>query len=123
MITPQVSLFRTSPDFSRIFAMALVALLAFLSGRWSVDKVAQGKPAPQAVIVASLDHIEESIVSLASARCLNITTPSVNWTVYETPNLGVHKVPKPPAPKKQVSVASKEPDPPAELEADKVAAP
>jgi hypothetical protein len=43
-------------------------------------------------LAPQLRAVEEKCAQLAETRCMNVTTPVLNVTVYDTPNIGRAKV-------------------------------
>jgi hypothetical protein len=74
-------------------------LLMFLAGAFVVSMFWVGyehrpRPPPAIADFKQLDEVVARIKALESGRCMSVTTPRIDITVYPTPNVGVHKVPK-----------------------------
>lgn len=63
---------------------------------WAVGRVVGREPPPppmaESVLVERLMALEARAEAEAKRRCLAVTTDKLEFTVYQTPNLGVHKV-------------------------------
>lgn len=52
-------------------------------------------PVPDLSIITRLDRIEAAATQASITRCMNVTTPALTVSVYNTENLGVKPTPKP----------------------------
>lgn len=76
-------------------ACTFLAMMAAVVGVAIGRATAGGPPPPpmaEAALVERLMALEARAEAEAKRRCLAVTTDKLEFTVYQTPNLGVHKV-------------------------------
>lgn len=81
-----------------VWAYILVFLAGMVCGAYVQDRMTRVRAEKTIMNIdftTQLDRINEGIVQLASSRCMSVNTPVLNVNVYDTPNLGVKKVPPP----------------------------
>lgn len=74
-----------------IFFAMMAAVLAFAVGR-NTALPTPPPPMAESVLIERLMALEARAEAEAKRRCLAVTTDKLEFTVYQTPNLGVHKV-------------------------------
>ena len=74
-----------------IFFAMMAAVRAFAVGR-NTALPTPPPPMAESVLIERLMALEARAEAEAKRRCLAVTTDKLEFTVYQTPNLGVHKV-------------------------------
>lgn len=74
-----------------IFFAMMALILGYSVGRvWGRET--HPPPMAESVLIERLMALEARAEAEAKRRCLAVTTDKLEFTVYQTPNLGVHKV-------------------------------